>query len=301
MSSVVQSLYRKKLITPPKWLESNLHLETAMGSVAYGVSGGNSDIDIYGFCIPPLDDVFPHLRGEIPGFGTQHHRFEQYQEHHVQDGNLEYDLTVYSITKYFQLCMENNPNMIDSLFTPINCVRHITSIGQMVRDNRRLFLHKGSYHKFRGYAYSQMNKMHNGRQGKRQEMVKEHGYDTKFGYHLVRLALECEQILETGDLNLQRDRELLKAIRNGEWTEQQVRDWFASKEKHLEQLYTDCELPHRPDEEPIKQLLIDCLEEHYGRVRVSDAFTVGLVDSNGSAALLSEMQSLLDKYKTCLS
>lgn len=296
MASVVQSLYAKKLITPPKWLESNLHLETEMGSVAYGVSGGNSDIDLYGFAIPPLDDLFPHLRGEIPGFGVQHQRFEQYQEHHVKDGNLEYDLSIYSITKYFQLCMENNPNMVDSLFTPLNCVRHITRVGQMVRDQRRIFLHKGSFHKFRGYAYSQMNKMHNGRQGKRQEMVEEYGFDLKFAYHVIRLALECEQILETGDLNLQRDKELLKAIRNGEWTEQQVRDWFSAKEKHLEQLYANSELPNRPDEAKIKQLLIDCLEEHYGRIRVKDAFGSTLVYADTTESIVADLQKVIEKY-----
>lgn len=297
MASVVQSLYAKKLITPPKWLESNIHLETEMGSVAYGVSGGNSDIDIYGFVIPPLDDLFPHMRGEIPGFGTQHNRFEQYQEHHVKDGNLEYDLSIYSITKYFQLCMENNPNMVDSLFTPINCVRHITKIGQMVRDQRKIFLHKGSFHKFRGYLYSQLNKMHNGRQGKRQELIEKYSFDTKFASHAVRLGLECEQILETGDLNLQRDKELIKVIRNGEWTEDRIRDWVASKEKHWEELYATTKLPNRPDEAKIKQLLIDCLEEHYGRIRVKDAFGSAVFHTDVSELILADLHRVIEKYR----
>ena len=296
MASVVQSLYAKKLITPPKWLESNIHLETEMGSVAYGVSGGNSDIDIYGFVIPPLDDLFPHMRGEIPGFGKQHNRFEQYQEHHVKDGNLEYDLSIYSIVKYFQLCMENNPNMVDSLFTPINCVRHITKIGQMVRDSRKIFLHKGAYYKFRGYLYSQLSKMRNGRQGKRQEMVEQFGFDCKFASHAVRLGLECEQILETGDINLQRDKEFIKAIRNGEWSEQRIRDWVTTKEDYWEELYTNTKLPNRPDEAKIKQLLIDCLEEHYGRIRVSDAFGSALVQTETSGLILADLQRVIEKY-----
>jgi hypothetical protein len=29
----------------------------------------------------------------------------------------------------------------------------------MVRDARKMFLHKGSWHKFKGYAYSQISKM----------------------------------------------------------------------------------------------------------------------------------------------
>jgi hypothetical protein len=56
-----------------------------MGSVAYGVSSDTSDVDVYGWAIPPKDDLFPHLRGEVPGFGEPRPRFEQYQEHHIRD------------------------------------------------------------------------------------------------------------------------------------------------------------------------------------------------------------------------
>jgi len=55
--------------------------------------------------------------------------------------------------------MENNPNMCDSLFVPQRCVLYASKVGQLVRDNRKLFLHKGSYHKFRGYAYAQLHKI----------------------------------------------------------------------------------------------------------------------------------------------
>ena len=167
MASVTYKLAEKKLCNPPKWLPDNIHYEVWMGSVAYGVNQNNSDVDVYGFCIPKKNDVFPHLNGEILGFGRQHRRFEQYQEHHIIDESAnggkgkEYDLSIYSVVKYFQLVMENNPNMIDSLYVPNDCVLHITQIGQMVRDNRDLFLHKGSWHKFRGYSYAMLRKAEN--------------------------------------------------------------------------------------------------------------------------------------------
>lgn len=134
---------------------------TYMGSVAYGVSDLGSDVDIYGFCIPPKELIFPHLGGEIPGFGAQIQRFEQWQQHHIKDVSTEkeYDFSIFSIVKYCQLCMENNPNMIDSLFTPRTCIIHSTAISEHLRENRKFFLHKGAYHKFKGYAYSQMHKM----------------------------------------------------------------------------------------------------------------------------------------------
>ena len=149
-----------------------------MGSVAYGVSSDTSDVDVYGWAIPPKDDLFPHLRGEVPGFGTPRPRFEQFQEHHVEDRDAlaghgrMYDLTIYGIVKFFNLAMENNPNVIDSLFTPVNCVLHSTRVGNLVRENRKLFLHKGAWPKFKGYAYSQLHKISiKTPQGKRAELV----------------------------------------------------------------------------------------------------------------------------------
>ena len=117
-----------------------------------------------------------------------------------------YDLTIYGIVKFFNLAMENNPNVIDSLFTPVNCVLHSTRVGNLVRENRKLFLHKGAWPKFKGYAYSQLHKISIKQpQGKRAELVERHGYDTKFAYHVVRLLTEVEMILMEQDIDLQRN------------------------------------------------------------------------------------------------
>src|SRR3954451_5519232 len=107
MANVVLELEQKKLVSPPKWLGANVHYLTIMGSVAYGVSNDTSDMDVYGFCIPPKEVIFPHLAGEIIGFGTQKKRFNQWQQHHVNDASAlaghgrEYDLTVYNVVDYF--------------------------------------------------------------------------------------------------------------------------------------------------------------------------------------------------------
>ena len=87
MASTVYKLNQRGLITPPKWLPDNIHYETIMGSISYGASSDTSDFDVLGFAIPPKEDVFPHLRGEILGFGRQKNRFEQYQQHHIVDAD----------------------------------------------------------------------------------------------------------------------------------------------------------------------------------------------------------------------
>ena len=156
---LLKDLHKKGLISPPSFLIQNTQMLVQMGSVAYGVSSDASDIDVYGWTIPYKDDIFPHLKGQIEGFGRQHQRFEQYQQHHVEDKETsrEYDLTIYSVVKYFHLCMENNPNMIDSLFVPRRCVLYTSAIGEMVREKRKMFLHKGAFHKLKGYAYAQLH------------------------------------------------------------------------------------------------------------------------------------------------
>jgi hypothetical protein len=77
---------------------------------------------------------------------------------------------------------------------------------------------------------------------------------------------EIEMILSEGTLDLRRNREQLKDIRRGNWTENQVRQYFDAKEIELEKLYLNSTLPYGPDENKIKELLLNCLEIHYGNL-----------------------------------
>lgn len=296
MSSRVQLSNQKNLIAPPKWLPQNIHYEVVTGSVAYGISSDTSDMDVVGFCIPKKEDLFPHLRGEILGFGRQTQRFEVWQQHHVMDAEArqEYDFSIYSIVKYFQLAMENNPNILDTLFTPQRCVLFCSPIAQMVRENRRQFLHKGSYHKFKGYLFSQLHKIEqktNSSNPKRAANIAEHGFDTKFASHAVRLGLECEQILIEGDLDIERNREMLKSIRRGEWSIDRIKEFCSQKERHLDDLYHSTTLQHSPDEEAIRELLMNCLEHHYGSLDNAVKREVPV------ERMLAELKAVIEKYE----
>jgi hypothetical protein len=347
---LIHTLQKQGLIQPPKWLADNVAFLTVMGSVAYGVSSDSSDEDIYGFCVPPKDMTFPHLAGEIPGFGTQLQRFNVWQQHHIKtlDGRKEYDFAIYSIVQYFQLIMECNPNMIDSLFVPERCIKHTTEIARMVRDRRKMFLHKGAWHKFKGYSYSQLHKIEIKRQnspevvdlrsfcadhgiepakvfdinaeiiladrhgagmsqatqfelsrlceavqaaGPRFVNITKFGFDVKFAYHVVRLLNEIEQIMVEHDLDIQRNREQLKAIRRGEWSQEQIISYFEDKEKSLEDVYAKSTLPAKPDEKAVKQLLVDCLEHHYGDI------STAVARDNSLDALVRDMDTVLGKYR----
>jgi len=294
-SSIVKTLHDAGVLTKqlPRFIPTNMHYEVIIGSVAYGVSGDASDTDIVGFCIPPKEEIFPHLRGEIPGFGRQKQRFNNWQEHHIKHEGKEYDITVYSIVRFVSLCMEMNPNMVDCLFVPDNCVLHATQVGQMVREKRHLFLSKICWHKFKGYAYSQLKKMKNKnpeKGSKRAGVVEKFGFDVKFALHVVRLIGEVQQILTLHDLDLQQDRERLKAIRRGEWTQEQVEEFFTRQEKELETAYNESTLPWSPNEDKIKQLLLDCLESHYG------SLDKAIVVEGKELQALQEIRGICDRF-----
>lgn len=273
VSHLLEHLTRIGVAHPPAWLNDNLAYLTVTGSQAYGCADDDSDLDIYGFAVPPKEEVFPHLRGEIVGFGKAGPRFEQWQQHHMKDTaarggrGQQYDVTVFSIVKFFQLAMENNPNMLDPLFTPDDCVLHATPVAELVRMNRRRFLHRGAYQKFKGYAASQLAKLKTKQPeagSRRAALVEQHGYDVKYAMHLCRLLIECEQILTEGDLDLRRRSDFLRLVRSGTLHENFVLDWAERKGASLDALYrTTTVVPAVADEAEIKRLLEECLDQHY--------------------------------------
>jgi predicted nucleotidyltransferase len=365
MASTTEKLTKKGHIHPPSWLPTNVMYEVITGSVAYGVSSDTSDMDVCGFGIPKKEIIFPHLAGEILDFGRQKKRFGQFQKHGVwvEDAmggkGRTYDITIYNIVKFFRLNMECNPNMVDTLFVPQECVLHNTQVGNMVREQRKLFLSKKCWHTFKGYAYSQLSQSDKakkseevlairdfeeqhgiphetsfaeveqevaqaGRRGelpskldslddgelfeyhqlfqagmeksKRTEMRKRYNMDVKFLYHIVRLLDECEQLLTYGDMDLRRAKEHMKAVRKGEVPETEVRKWFNVKEKELEVLYNKepSPIPHKPDEGRIKNLLLQCLEHHYGSM--DDC----VVNPDAATAALKEINEVLAKHQNLL-
>lgn len=297
LAMLLHKLVERNQIHPPKWLPDNTQFLGYAGSAAYGVSGDTSDMDCFGFVIPPREIVFPFSDGgRIYGFGDQGERFRVWSEHHVKlpDEGRSYDFSVYNLVDFFHLAFENNPNVLDILYLPRRCILHSTKIAEHVREHRGLFLSKRAMKKCRAYAFSQASKIRNKTNSsnpKRAADIEKNGFDTKFAYQCVRLLLQCEQILTEHDLDLERNSEILKSIRRGEWTLPQFEEWFAEKEKSLEITVARSTLRDQPDEKRIKDLLLEALEMHYGTI------TTGVKRETGVDQLVSELQSVLDRYR----
>lgn len=139
---------------------------------------------------------------------------------------------------------------------------------------------------------SVLSKLPNSSNAKRAGLIERHGFDTKFAMHAVRLFLQCEQIMTEGDLDLERNSKILNGIRNGEWSLDKIIQWCDDKEKQLEQVYVNGNgLPYKPDEKAIKDLLLQCIEHHYGKV------TLDLVKDISKDTMISEIENVLAKYK----
>lgn len=295
MTSYIKKLSEKKLLTLPNKIKEGLIYEVIMGSMAYGVSKDNSDMDLYAIAIPPKKEVFPHLDGYIDDFGAKPKKFEVFQKHRIIDGKQNFDISIYSIIKYFNLVLDNNPNMIDSLFVPRSYITYSNQIGEILRANKELFLHKGCYKKFIGYAISQFRKIKNKTGAineKRKETIERCGYDTKYAYHLVRLLLECEEILMHGTLTLDANIEILSSIRNGDWTLDRVEKWFIQKDLGLSSLYVNSKLREVPEFNKIKEILMSCLEVYYGSI---DKAVV--INNEQNLNLLEDLKKLTEKYE----
>lgn len=263
--SIVRRLDREGMLKGIKPFAIETHYEVIMGSFAYGVSNDMSDTDVYGVFSPPIGHVFPHIAGYMHGFGEAPPKYDTVQRHGMQLHDREYDVQLYSIVKYFALLSDNNPNIIDSLFVPARCIVHSDTIGDILRENRKMFLHKGVFKRMSGYAHSQLKKLETKTsEGKRKYLVEAHGYDTKYAYHIFRLLEQAEMAMATGDIDLEASKELLKSVRRGEWSLEQVKEWFHKRERELETLYIDSDLPYSPDMNKLKQLLLQCLEAKYG-------------------------------------
>lgn len=258
-SPIALDLQIADLIESPDFVGPNMAYETLAGSHAYGTYMEDSDIDVMGFCVPPKEIVFPHTQGYIWGFGTKPTQFNQNQDHNIEYGNDIIDLTIYSIVRFCDLAMDNNPNVIELLFTPDECRTYMSDVGKVIWDGRHKFLNKKSFHRFMGFAHSMLNKL------KKRDRSPERL--AKYAYHGARLAFEAEDILKHGQLRLRREEatDYLMRIRNMDVPSKEVEEFIESKEVELQELYENSNaVPWAPDEAAVKELLLNALEEHWG-------------------------------------
>ena len=140
----------KELLNTPEYefLKTNPHLGKNIiliglgGSHAYGTNVAGSDVDIRGIAL--------NSKEEILGAAN----FEQVV-------NEATDTTIYSIRKIVSLLSSCNPNTIEMLGLKPEHYLYLSSVGQELLDNKKLFLSKRAKYSFGGYAFSQLRRLDN--------------------------------------------------------------------------------------------------------------------------------------------
>lgn len=178
----------------------------------------------------------------------------------------EWDIVSYEARKFIDLLHKGNPNVLMMLWLEPNFYTNISEAGQLLIDNRNLFVGRHIYHQFTGYAHGQLHRMtHNAFQGhmgdKRRQLVEKFGFDTKNAAHLIRLLRMGIEFMKDGNLQvLRQDASQLLEIKKGEWPLTRIVDeanrLFASSEKS----YIESSLPEKPNPEQINKLCVDVLK-----------------------------------------
>jgi hypothetical protein len=166
------------------------------------------------------------------------------------------DITYYELRKYVRLMLKSNPNVLGLLWLEETDYVKVTPLGQLLIDNRGLFVSKKAFKAFAGYASGQLKRMTriggdptSGYLGaKRRALVEKHGYDTKNASHLIRLLRMGIEFLTEGVLYVRRqDSAELLRIKRGEYSLEKIEKMAEEHFALAQKAYIHSPLPVDPD------------------------------------------------------
>jgi len=228
------------------------------GSISHGTYRPNSepnsidDKDIMGICIPSIDYYYG-----LKIFGSR-------GTVEIKEG--EWDIVLYELTKAIRQLEKGNPNILSLLWLEPQYYLKITEEGQMLLDNKHLFVGKHIYHSYVGYANGQLHRMtHAACKGymgeKRKRLVEKYGYDCKNGSHLIRILRMGIEFLTDGELHvLRNDAQQLLEIKAGEWSLEKVKEEAEKLFELAKTAYVQSHLPVKSDHVEVNQLCVDIAE-----------------------------------------
>ena len=121
-------------------LKDNICLLTLGGSHAYGTNIEGSDVDVRGIFVPSEKDIILGI-------------------HNEQYINTETDTVIYELDKAIHLLAECNPNTIEILGCKPEQYLYVNKYGNMILDNKEIFLSKKAIPRFLGYANQQLYRL----------------------------------------------------------------------------------------------------------------------------------------------
>lgn len=202
-----------------------------VGSRAFGLDTGESDIDRRGIYLPPAD-----LQWSLYGVPEQ----------------LEYDETqevYWELGKFIKLALKANPGILEVLYSPL--IEHATELARELLASREIFLSRLVYQTYNGYVLSHFKRME-------QDVRTSGAIKWKHPMHLIRMLLSGITILREHVVPLRVDehRERLMSIRRGIMPWEEIEEWRLALHREFDQAFARTTLPERPDFERANAFLI---------------------------------------------
>lgn len=224
------------------------------GSNAYGMQTKDSDMDIMGIFLPPLDYVL----------GVNN--VEQVMITKEKD-NIEG--TMFSFSKWYNLMIQQNPNVLELLWHENNNYLYKDNkYFDLLINNRKQLLSKKLKHSFGGYAFAQIQRLSKlnekvNQNKKRLEEFKKFGYSTKNASHVFRLLGMCLDALVEGEIQVLRpERQFLIAIREGKYDYNKIVEMSDNKFRLIEEAYVNSKLPNKINKEFADNIHLDILKDY---------------------------------------
>ncbi len=218
--------------------EGGCILRGVVGSTVHGLSSpGTDDRDEMGVCIEPQEYVL---------------------------GLRPFEHWVYRTQPEGSPSGPGDPTVLLLLFIDEPSVMVRTPLGAELQTLAPAFVSKRSGRAFLGYLDTQRRGLLGDRHATRaRELSAEHGYDTKYAMHALRIAYQGIELITTGRISLpvpDDARRHLMAVRRGELPLPQVVADLHAKGSELEQAVLATDLPEAADRSTIDGFLVRAYE-----------------------------------------
>ncbi len=226
-----------------------------VGSTAHGTGiPGGEDQDEIGVVVEgPVDVLGLVDRGSSS-------LMQRTQPEGSRSGPGDVDRTLHSLRRFVRLAASGNPSILMTMWAP---VLYITIEGEQLRGLGEAFVGRHVVPRYRGYMQAQAQRLlgvrgggHGTRGGGgREELIAEHGYDTKYAMHCARLGFQGLELLAERRLALPIQGEpadWLRAVRRGEVPFEEWWSRVVELDTDLARVTEDDTIPDGPDRDRIE-------------------------------------------------
>lgn len=259
---------------------SNTLIAGTVGSVVHGLNlPGVEDHDIMGVCVEPIEKVVGLTQFEQFIYRTAAQRAilansfgaskEKVDTHNARSEANDVDLVIYSLRKYMRLALAGNPSILTLLFVPFEHQIMGGGRGAELQELAGQIVSKRAGGAYLGYMQAQKQRLtgeRGGRHGVRADRLNQFGYDSKYAMHILRLAAQGIELMETGRLTLPMNSEHivdLMAVREGKVSLDRVLQRAGDAERALKDAIDASPLPEKPNTAAVEKWMIETYRAHW--------------------------------------